>query len=617
MRSRPLISAAGMAAVLLALLVATPAMAQITPSRDANAVAGAVTEQLPAGTFRGASFPTIPPPPSAAVECSNGEDDDGDGTIDFAPPPGQTADPGCEASSGGAADNREQDDAPAQCANGFDDDGDGTSDFSPPAGETADPGCSAPGDDNEIDGEPAATPQCSNGDDDDGDGRIDAADSGCRSAGDLDEGSEGLPPGADSDPAAVAGSGLAGFPTSGTSYAILSSGSTRFADDPNASEGTSQSNGDGPGTSSHGERVHDLVTLRVGVNVPVGMSCLRLDFRFLSEEFPEYVGGTVNDAFVAELDASDFTVNPDDSSVNAPRNFAVDSSGNLISVNTAAFAASEAAGTTYDGATPRLRASTPITPGSHSVYLSVFDHGDSILDSAAFIDALRLDNASAENCRRGATSDLTPPTSPDTTPTSGGDAPASQPVAESGAPPQPEPPLPPLVTGRTVNLVPVSGVVTVRLPDGGGTIRLEDAEQVPTGSVVDTRKGTVRLFSTGRNGRIQSALFFDGLFRVTQTTGSRPVTQLTLVERFARCPRAGAGRADSAAIRRRRLWGDGTGSFRTRGRRSATTVSGTKWLVEDSCAGTLTRVTRGVVRVRDFGRRKTVTVRAGRSYRAR
>jgi len=39
--------------------------------------------------------------------------------------------------------------------------------------------------------------------------------------------------------------------------------------------------------------------------------------------------------------------------------------------------------------------------------------------------------------------------------------------------------------------------------------------------------------------------------------------------------------------------------------------------VQDSCAGTLTRVERGKVKVRDFGRRKTVTVRAGEKYLAR
>ena len=67
----------------------------------------------------------------------------------------------------------------------------------------------------------------------------------------------------------------------------------------------------------------------------------------------------------------------------------------------------------------------------------------------------------------------------------------------------------------------------------------------------------------------------------------------------------------------RKLWGDGKGRFSTKGRYSSATVRGTKWLVIDRCDGTLTRVLRGVVRVRDFRKRKTVDVRAGRTYLAK
>ncbi len=44
---------------------------------------------------------------------------------------------------------------------------------------------------------------------------------------------------------------------------------------------------------------------------------------------------------------------------------------------------------------------------------------------------------------------------------------------------------------------------------------------------------------------------------------------------------------------------------------------GTKWLVEDKCTSTLTRVARGRVSVRDFVKKKTVIVRAGKKYVAR
>ena len=68
----------------------------------------------------------------------------------------------------------------------------------------------------------------------------------------------------------------------------------------------------------------------------------------------------------------------------------------------------------------------------------------------------------------------------------------------------------------------------------------------------------------------------------------------------------------------RRLWGsDSGGRFRTHGRHSHATVRGTRWLTEDRCDGTLTRVTEGAVVVRDLARRRRVLVRAGHSYLAR
>jgi len=394
-------------AVVLAALLTVPgvASAAITPSRDAIAVAQAI-DAPPSG----AAFTLIPPPPSATAECSNGIDDDGDGKID-------SSDPGCPF----AGDNRELDDPTPQCSNGVDDDNDGKTDFVAPTGAAPDPGCSSAQDDNEIDGAINPTPQCANGTDDDNDGKTDFAapagtlpDEGCTSADDLDESSEGLPLAQDPDPAAIADTPLAGFPRGSTSYAILSSGSTRSADKPNDSASTSQSNGDDPGSSVHGSEVHDAVQLRVDLNVPAGVNCLSVDFRFFSEEFPEFVGSAFNDGFVAELDTSDFRATT--TGITAPHNFAFDAAGKVISVNTAGFAASEAAGTTYDGATTLLRAFTPITPGQHAVFFTLFDLSDSGYDSATFVDALRLIAAPTGSCSAGATSDLAPP---DTSITSG------------------------------------------------------------------------------------------------------------------------------------------------------------------------------------------------------
>jgi hypothetical protein len=63
----------------------------------------------------------------------------------------------------------------------------------------------------------------------------------------------------------------------------------------------------------------------------------------------------------------------------------------------------EAAGTTYDGATALLTAATPVSPGAHTLYLSIFDQGDTAWDSAAFVDNLRIGfAANPQDCAQGA-----------------------------------------------------------------------------------------------------------------------------------------------------------------------------------------------------------------------
>ena len=46
-------------------------------------------------------------------------------------------------------------------------------------------------------------------------------------------------------------------------------------------------------------------------------------------------------------------------------------------------------------------------------------------------------------------------------------------------------------------------------------------------------------------------------------------------------------------------------------------AAGTIWLTRDTCAGTLTKVTQGVVSVRDNVKRKTILLKAGKQYLAK
>lgn len=195
---------------------------------------------------------------------------------------------------------------------------------------------------------------------------------------------------------------LAGFPLRGPSYMILSNGNALLADNKNTSRDTGRTSG---GPAIRGAR--DVTIFRMNINVPKGRNCLNLRFRFLTEEFPEFVNEEFNDAFIAEVDESTWDTRPvGDPGIEADRNFATDTKGNRISVNAvgdASVTAARAKGTTYDGATRRLRASTRITPGGHVLYLSIFDQGDRQYDSAVFVDRLGFSKSAV--CRNGAVTD--------------------------------------------------------------------------------------------------------------------------------------------------------------------------------------------------------------------
>ena len=116
--------------------------------------------------------------------------------------------------------------------------------------------------------------------------------------------------------------------------------------------------------------------------------------------------------------------------------------------------------------------------------------------------------------------------------------------------------------------------------------------------------------------------FTSGVSQVLQSRRrAKGITDLLLKGgAFRSCrARAGDGSAVAAGLSRRtirRLRSSARGRFRTGGRNSSATVRGTIWEVIDRCDGTLTKVRRGKVAVRDFRLRRTVLVRAGKSYLA-
>ncbi len=201
---------------------------------------------------------------------------------------------------------------------------------------------------------------------------------------------------------AVSDTPLTSFPIHGSTYGVLTTGSAVDVGTRNILASTDLGGGLVPG---RGNSAYDVTILRIDLQVPAPNNCLFLDFQFLSEEYPDFVVELFNDAFIAELDTSTWTTLPDQT-IMAPNNFAFDPDGNVVSIHSTGVALMDpanGAGTAFSGssytvggkagaATVLLTASTPITPGPHSLYLSIFDQRDNALDAAVFLDNLVLRN---------------------------------------------------------------------------------------------------------------------------------------------------------------------------------------------------------------------------------
>jgi len=203
-------------------------------------------------------------------------------------------------------------------------------------------------------------------------------------------------------PIGASNSQLAGFPTGGDpEFAILSTGEVRSADDPNDEDNTSEVL---LFSLPHRGLANDVTTLAVPFTVPAEANCVSFDYKFLSEEFPEFVNRGFNDAFIAELDNTTWTVTGEEfgpQTINAPNDIAAPK-GDLVSVDTVgptSVSEADAAGTTYDAATPVLTTKAQVTPGNHTLFLSVFDMTDRIYDSTVFVDNLRFSNEPPQACQ--------------------------------------------------------------------------------------------------------------------------------------------------------------------------------------------------------------------------
>jgi hypothetical protein len=214
-----------------------------------------------------------------------------------------------------------------------------------------------------------------------------------------------------------------------------------------------------------------------------------------------------------------------------------------------------------------------------------------------------------------------------------------------------DPPPPPPVLGKTANVAPVSGVVYIELPPGAtlasfsrsplpsqaftaltkgrSFIPLTEARQIPLGSTLDTSAGIVRITTAttaSPKGKVQSGDFGTGIFKLLQTRKQRGLTELNIIDNRNEhqvCASTGKGKKASIASSHPskqvlgHLTANSHGHFSARGQYSSATVRGTTWGVQNRCDGTLTRVIRGTLEVRDFRKRKTITLFTGQTYLAR
>ena len=162
------------------------------------------------------------------------------------------------------------------------------------------------------------------------------------------------------------------------------------------------------------------------------------------------------------------------------------------------------------------------------------------------------------------------------------------------------------VVRKSVNLVPLSPGVLIKLPGTNEWIPLEEATLIPIGTIIDARVGKAELTLANADGSLYTGQFWGGVFQVLQGSGNNPIATLKLRDDIAGAStavyRSGDPFRDAVAARKRGkkrngLWGKGKGKFRTTGRGGSATVRGTTWWVSNYANGTAFKVTSGVVKV--------------------
>jgi streptogramin lyase len=194
--------------------------------------------------------------------------------------------------------------------------------------------------------------------------------------------------------------------------------------------------------------------------------------------------------------------------------------------------------------------------------------------------------------------------------------------------------LPP-VAGVRVRVRLVSGRVFVQLPPGASTSvlgtgwhaftaagfePLAGSASLPVGTVVDARKGALGMTAAATaKGKLAAATLRAGIFRIRQQRAKgrakRPV-DLVLASRATTAKACAAGNAPRKGVVRS-VSVVAKGLYRAVGAAATATATKASFTTQDRCTGTVTRVSKGRVKVHDARKHKTVTVKAGHTYLAK
>ena len=188
--------------------------------------------------------------------------------------------------------------------------------------------------------------------------------------------------------------------------------------------------------------------------------------------------------------------------------------------------------------------------------------------------------------------------------------------------------LPPPEALKTIGVVPMGGVVSVRPRATATAIALREPDLAPNASVVNAVGGTVQLTVRPLDANVDAvAQVSGGSFTLVQPVAESSIADLRLngplvctkakvkakprVTVVKKTKRANAARPVSRRVRIKVR-----GAYKTSGRYAAAVANGTAWTMTDRCDRTIIAVTEGTVTVRDQKRNRTVKVTAGHTYTA-